>query len=312
MVGLYKKFILCLCIALLWVHDAHSFKLKKGLGGKKNPGAAIIKFLTVFPGLFESFGSALVKTKAAIQTARMSLQLPVPQPELLLKSYMLIGMEIYKLHVQSINFRKMPPVLMFKTFAFQCGSPVLTAGMGIPGVGQVVVGLCSRLSSLEVKFDVLITRIENTISEGMQVRESIQNRLLQMPNGQELIAKVPTIVLPPLPPELIEPPKGIPGLTIPKLPSVPNPQMIMQNAQGQIMEAAEDQMQGAMSSEAGESDESGEGEEADAEKANIMKMSGLGSLQNNAQNKIGVSKGLKASQSEDESDDSDSGGDDGE
>lgn len=247
MVGLYKKFILCLCLSLLWANNSHSFKLKRMMGGKgKNPGGEIIKFLTAFPGLFESFGSALVKTKATIQIARMSLQMPIPQPELLLKSYMLIGIEVYKLHVQSINFRMMPPVLMFKTFAFQCGSPVLTAAMGIPVAGQVVVGLCSRLSALEVKFDVLISRIENTISEGMMIRETIQNRLLQIPNGQEMLAKIPMVVLPPLPPELTQPPQGIPGLVIPSLPSIPKPEMIMQNVQGQMMAAGQAQMAGQM------------------------------------------------------------------
>ncbi|MBA4282796.1 MAG: hypothetical protein C0432_00675 [Candidatus Puniceispirillum sp.] len=246
MVKLYKNFIFCLCIAIFMASDAYSFKMGKKLkgltGGGKNPGGEIIKFLTAFPGLFESFGTALVKTKANIQTARLTLQSPVVPAEVLLKSYMLIGLEVYKLYVQSINFRVMPPVIMFKTFAFQCGSPVLTAAMAIPAAGQVVVGLCSRLSALEVKFDVLVSRIENTISEGMSIRETIQERLSQMPNGPAMLSKIPAIVFPPMPEKLLQPPAGIPGMVIPKLPSIPNPQMMgqMQNQMGDMMQGSEE------------------------------------------------------------------------
>ncbi len=231
MVKLFKNFIFCLCIATMMASDAYSFKIGKKfkglIGGGKNPGGEIIKFLTAFPGLFESFGTALVKTKANIQTARLTLQSPVVPAEVLLKSYMLIGLEVYKLYVQSINFRVMPPIIMFKTFAFQCGSPVLTAAMAIPSAGQVVVGLCSRLTALEVKFDLLISRIENTIAEGMMMRENIQTRLLKMPNGQQMLSRIPVIVFPPMPDKLLQPPTGIPGLVIPKLPEILKPQMIM-------------------------------------------------------------------------------------
>jgi hypothetical protein len=148
-----------------------------GGGGGGGPVAALVGTLGVIPMQILEFSKLIATMNANLAHMRMASSNSNTPPEQTQEMTMQLDALVLDLQAKIMMFRQMPVFVMLDTLNKQCGSPVMTVAMGVPGAGQVVASLCGKIGAMDLKVDMLIGRAELLLANALTAKEAMFMRM---------------------------------------------------------------------------------------------------------------------------------------
>lgn len=183
--------------------------ISSGLTGKGGSSAVVkqmTSFLTSIPKNLEKYMQSLATINASILQTRVMISSPMVTPQALGSIYTTLSDSLFQLQTQIVSFRAVAFLVTLKALNTTCSQPQVMMSMAVPGPGQLVSGLCGKISFLDLKVDGMLNQAEMAISNGLTARENIVARMSIIPGGSEYLATLPA-------PQPLPMPMATPGST---------------------------------------------------------------------------------------------------
>jgi archaellum component FlaC len=149
------------------------------LGSSKIYADHITPFIKAFievPSKIKSFNSDLFDSSKKTAELRKALGQVNIDPNQSQKIITDIESEINKLEDKFEGFKKGSAVSIVANMNKECGGPLIGV-MAIPGIGQAVSAMCSKMASLDLKISCLYERAETALSNLLSARDFASKKL---------------------------------------------------------------------------------------------------------------------------------------